>query len=121
MTKMTRADLRIWLDKRFCGCGEPDAAAAALLKLLRLHPLFEHRPEFERWIPDEGVQNLLLYQLDEAGVTEHGGTVGGGWLTEFGITIREALAVEESDDFDTLFVMHCVHGIDVDDTSHHCT
>lgn len=118
---MTRAELRIFLVKHFCYCGSPELAAGALLRLLRLHPLYSHRPEFEEWMPDQGIENLLLYQLDHMGLTEHGSSVGGAWLTDFGEAVRDALATEEADEFDELFKMHCVHGIDFDDASHKCS
>lgn len=117
---MTRAELRIYLDEWFCGCGNPGMAASALLSLLRLHPLHAHRPEIEAWIGDFGIEYLLLYTLDSQDLTEHGGTVGGGWLTEKGEAVRDALAREEQDGFAGLFAQHCVHGVDVDDASHDC-
>lgn len=117
---MTRQELRIWLGERFCGCGSPEDAAAALLRLLRLHPLHENRASFEAWIKDSGVEYLLLYQLDRDDLTEHGGTVGGGWLTDKGTALRDALAREEADEFEALFGEYCAHGFDVDDDSHDC-
>mgnify|MGYP001593950623 FL=1 len=63
---------------------------------------------------------MTLYFLDEKGLTEHGGAVGGGWLTDLGETVRDALATEESDNFETLFAPHCVHGADVSDQEHDC-
>lgn len=118
---MTREELRVFLDDIFCGCGSPEDAAAALLKLLRLHSLYEHRTEFEAWIPDKGVQYLLLYQLDRDGLTEHGGSVGGAWLTAKGTEIRDALAREEADGFEELDADHCAHGYALDDSSHDCS
>lgn len=118
---MTRAELRIFLVDHFCYCGNPELAAGALLRLLRLHPLSTYREEFERWIPDEGVQNLLLYQLDRAHLTEHGGSVTYGWLTALGEEVRDALVTEQANEFDALFEMHCIHGIDFDDASHVCS
>jgi hypothetical protein len=110
---MTRAELRVELDW-FCGCGEPAAAAAALLRLLRLHPLYDHREEIGEWLPDTGVEMLLLYHLAARDLTEHGGTVGGAWLTEKGEQVRDALAAEEGDEFGWLFVgPYCIHGVDV--------
>lgn len=78
---MTREELRVLLNGSFCGCGAPDAACATILRLLRLHPLHSHRPEFEAWISDDGIEMLLLGVLDRLGLTEHGGSIGGGWLS----------------------------------------
>ena len=110
---------RVYLET-WCGCGQPEEAAAALLRLLRLHPLYEHREEFEAWIPDSGVEMLLLYQLDRDGLTEHGGNVGGAWLTAKGEAVREALIREEADEFATLFDEHCACGYDIDDLTRVC-
>jgi len=116
----TRQEIRAYLDKRFCACGSPEKAVGALLRLLRLHPLFEHREEFEKWITDEGIAYLLLYMLDSDDLTEHGGSVGGGWLTENGHGLRDGLLRESADDYEALLAPHCVHGYDVGDASHEC-
>jgi hypothetical protein len=118
-TIWTRQDLRRFLGDRFCGCGRPEDAAAALLRLLRLHPLYEHREEFEAWVSDDGIEYLLLYMLDRDELTEHGGTVGGAWLTDKGTALRDALAREEAD-FEALFEPSCIHGFDIGDRSHDC-
>lgn len=95
-------ELRAFLDEHFCGCGSPPDAYGALLRLLRLHPLHSNRAAFDEWITDSGVEYLLLYWLDHAGLTEHGGTVGGAWLTPKGESVCAALAREEGDGFDNL-------------------
>jgi hypothetical protein len=118
--QMTRPELRVFLQDWFCGCGEPDEAAKALLRLLRLHPLFDNREAFEAWLPDVGLQNLVLYSLDRKELTEHGGSVGGGWLTPLGEQVLSALAAEEADGFEALTEMHCAHGYDIDDREHVC-
>jgi hypothetical protein len=116
---MTRPELRVELEW-FCGCGSPEEAAATLLKVLRLHPLYENRPAFEELVPDTGLQYLLLYQLSDRDLTEHGGTCGGGWLTEKGLAVRGALEAEEVDGFDALFGDHCVHGFGDETPDHDC-
>lgn len=119
---VTRQELRVFLseDWPLCGCGSPPLAAGALLRLLRLHPLFDHRDEFEEWVPDDGLQYLLLYGLASAELTEHGSTVDAGWLTEKGAGVRDALSAEEGDRYESLFADHCVHGYDVGDPNHSC-
>lgn len=117
---MTREELRVYLAGWFCGCGNPEEACGALLRLLRLHPLYEHRLEFEAWMPDDGIGYLLLYRLDRDDLTEHGGNVGGGWLTARGEAVRDALVAEEGDEFEALMGDHCVHGFDVADQAHDC-
>ena len=107
---MTRQELRVYLADWFCGCGHPEHACAALLRLLRLQPLYNNRAEIDAWLPDDGVQHLLLYKLSADDLTEHGGSVGGGWLTDKGRDVQAALAVEEADGFEALTESACVHG-----------
>jgi hypothetical protein len=105
---MSRQELSRFLDW-YCGCGAPWEAAAALLRLLRLHPLYEHRTEFDAWIRDDGVQYWLLYHLDHLGLTEHGTNVNGAWLTKKGEQVRDALGA--IDDLETwLSGTFCSHG-----------
>lgn len=118
---MTRQELRVTLDW-FCGCGDPEAAAEELLALLRAHPL--HTDERWKKLEDDlgtGRFHLILYMLDHLGYTEHGGVVGGGWLSDRGKEIMAALEAEEDDDFESLFPDHgyCVHGYGMDELSDH--
>ena len=46
--------------------------------------------KIQKRLPDVGVEYFVLYQLDRAGYTEHGGGVP-GWLTPRGIAFREAI------------------------------
>lgn len=120
---MTRLELRVYLQSWFCGCGDPEAACATLLRILRLHPAYEHRDELAALIPDEGARLLLLYRLDRDGLTEHGGSIGGAWLTDKGTAVRDALAREESDGFEALMQAACIHGYaweDPEDADHVC-
>jgi len=122
---VTRQELRValgggrggvWL---FCGCGRPQDACAALLRLLRLHPLVDHHDEFRAWLPDQGVQMLMLGLLDARELNEHGGSIDFAWLTEAGEALRDALAREEGDDFRTLCESACIHGY-THDEDHDC-
>lgn len=70
---------------RFCGCGNPDDAYALVRDLLALAPFFDHRTEVrERIGGGPGVEMLVLYALDGAGLIEHGTGIGGSWLTAKG-------------------------------------
>ena len=112
---MTRQELRVFLNDWFCGCGAPDDAARRLMDILALHPLYDHRPEIEALFQgDTGLEMLTLYTLAYFGLTEHGGTVGGGWLTDKGKTVLEALQRESANDFDTLCEASCLHGYGVE-------
>jgi len=115
---MTRPELRVFLQTWFCGCGSPDLAAAYLLRLLDLHPLYEHRQELEALISDTGLEMLILYTLDRFDLTEHGGTVGGAWLSPKGEAVREALRAESGDKFVELSRSSCIHGYVADMNGH---
>jgi hypothetical protein len=118
---MTRQELRVFLDTvPFCGCGCPQEAADALLRVLRAFPLYEHLAALEEMLPDLGLRFLFLYMLDHTELTEHGSAIDLGWLTEKGKAVRDALDVEEADSFKALFAEHCACGYDTDDLSHRC-
>jgi hypothetical protein len=117
---MTRQELRVFISEWFCGCGDPEAASAALLRLLRLHPLYDHQDELREMVPDQGALYLLLYALDRHKLTDHGSSVAGAWLTEKGEAVRDALAREEPSKFEALGESWCIHGHDIDDDEHDC-
>ncbi len=76
-----------------CGCGQPGAALDTVLGLLNLAPFYDHGPELRALLgPDPGIQQLVLSLLDGAGLTEHGGSVWGSWLTAKGRAVRALLA-----------------------------
>lgn len=124
---MDRRELRVELEW-FCGCGCPEKAARALLKFLRMHPLYESQDELQAIFPDTGFRYLFLYALDHIGEQrdfhnswfEHGGSIGGQWLTPKGEAIRAALEAEEPTEFEELFADHCAHGFDSGDPDHDC-
>ena len=107
---MTRQELRVALAEWFCGCGAPDEACARLLDVLRLCPLHSNREAFERLVPGDGWQMLLLYSMTNYDLIEHGGSVGGSWLTDKGREVRDALEREAGDGFDALTNDCCCHG-----------
>ena len=118
---MTRQELRVFLSEwTCCGCGLPETAWARLCDILALHPLYDHLGEIDALIPDDGVRYLLLYALDHFDLTEHGGSVGGAWLTVKGAAVLEALQREAADGFEALTVMHCMHGYAVEDELDQC-
>lgn len=75
---------------RFCGCGDPDSAMLFVRDMLKL---LEERKgwseEIKKELPTDGVYYFVLYMLDDKGLTEHGSSVGGSWLTDKG---KEVLA-----------------------------
>jgi hypothetical protein len=72
-----------------CGCGNPDAAYQFLLDTLSA---FDRSDSWEAscerirewWAVGEGPGYLVLYFLTNADLLEHGGSVGGSWLTPKG-------------------------------------
>lgn len=94
---------------RFCGCGNPDEAYALVRDLLALAPFFDHRPEVRNRIGGgPGVEMLVLYSLDGAGLIEHGTGIGGSWLTPKGrhyLDLMQRHEWEEIED-DEVFLQH---------------
>lgn len=111
---MTRQQLRVFLQGWFCGCGSPELAASKLQAMLSLCPFYENRAALEQMIPDAGVLELLLYTLDHFDLIEHGGSIGGSWLSDKGKQVLAALNREASDEFEALMEQSCMHGYSVD-------
>jgi hypothetical protein len=112
---MTRQELSVFLHSWSCGCGSTEDAWERLRQILALHPLHKNRPAFKALIPDDGLQTLVLYFLAHLGLTEHGGSVGGGWLSEKGEAVLAALTVEANlDGFAALTENRCGHGYAVE-------
>lgn len=68
---------------KFCGCYTPDAVIEKLEQGLIAFDR-DNQPTWESavaWMDDNIV---LVYLLDGLGLTEHGGSVGGSWLTDKG-------------------------------------
>lgn len=86
---------------RFCGCGNPDDAYNLVRDLLSLAPFFDHRAEVrERIGGGPGVEDMVLYALDGAGLIEHGTGIGGSWLTAKGrhyLTLMRRYEYEDVD------------------------
>ena len=85
------ADLR-WQDElKFCGCGLPEEVRAWLLGIMtalakRGGGTWTEHSEMVATIgadPDM-IFYFVMYVLDAMGLTEHGGSVGGAWLTDKG-------------------------------------
>lgn len=123
VTPMTRPEIRICLSGWFCGCGSPSAAANALLLLLDMHPMYDGWDKLYEFTGGrEDAAYLLLYTLDSHDLAEHGGSVGGQWLTKKGEALLSGLRREyDEDGFTALFDEdYCIHGISVDDHAHDC-
>jgi hypothetical protein len=66
------------------------------------------------------MQQLMLYTLDHFDLIEHGGGIGGAWLSKKGQAVLEALQREEGDAFEALSAMCCVHGYAVESELEDC-
>jgi hypothetical protein len=88
-----------------CGCGEPEEAYNFLLGILKLADRRACNASAGRaaeWVDleaevaqairfdPETTAHVLLHLLTERGVIEHGGSVGGSWLTDLGAQIVDA-------------------------------
>lgn len=104
---MTIQELRVFLQSWMCGCGMPELAVERLRDILALHPLYDHRAEFQALVPDTGLEYMLLYMLDHLGLTEHGGGIGGGWLTDEG---KAVLAAIQTHGAKAACESSCMHG-----------
>lgn len=73
-------------DLSICGCSSPGAAWVLLHELLKLAPLHKdgHSREALRLIGSDGAHQFVLSALSEAGLLEHGSSLGGSWLTDKG-------------------------------------
>jgi hypothetical protein len=126
-------ELRVFFQEWMCGCGSPPAAARLVYDVLRVIEtrwreckaldLFKpsDRPALDAiWreedramkalLPSDGVYYFVLYLLDRWDLLEHGGSVGGSWLTDRGRAVLEALEREAPDDFQRATEWSCVHG-----------
>lgn len=82
----------------WCGCGVPDTVLDLVRRYLETtawanedwNTRHDFRGRIERAAMSEDAWLLLEYVCDRADWTEHGGSVGGAWLTDKG---REALAI----------------------------
>jgi len=72
-----------------CGCGLYYDRLVLLNEVLNACPLWEteNTPEYLRTPLGE----WFLCLLDKAGLIEHGSSIGGSWLTNKGIRLRDAL------------------------------
>lgn len=93
----------------FCGCGDPYSMHAFVIECLsefdRDKHGFGHGTGIDRLVTivtekPELAADFIAYVLDHLHLTEHGGSIGGSWLTERGKQFIEIGPMTEDDDRD---------------------
>ncbi len=82
----------------WCGCGNPEDVDRWMLAYLESRAS-EAWPKPSPEGVSEDAQYLLAMLADKLGWTEHGGSVGGCWLTDAGRTTIENLRVLQSQEY----------------------
>ena len=81
-----------------CGCNQPSEAYELVLNVLAYfaqdHADRDYH-ELDRLIGTPGAVQLVLSQLDNAKLTDHSGTLAGGWLTDKGRAALEMMRRHE--------------------------
>jgi hypothetical protein len=75
-----------------CGCGNPETAFSLVRDLLNLAPFFENPEAVRKRIGEPGACHLVLSMLDNAGLIDHGGGIGGSWLLTKGEYFKRVLS-----------------------------
>jgi len=96
---------QFWYDEmRFCGCHAPAQVLKGLRDILqKLHSSLESAGTSEPYLPDDDDATawFMLYVLDAHGLTEHGGSIAGAWLTATGEELLNLLnAVTDWENYD---------------------
>lgn len=95
-------------DLGLCGCGIPEEAYALVRSLLSLTPFYKHLDAVDALLPDAATKHIVLSVLDSAGLTEHGTTIGGSWITPKGSFLLAVLR-DVGDDWDRLWELGLPH------------
>src|SRR5690242_4982650 len=101
---------QLWQDLGWCGCGRPDYALEFMRDVLRLINRQRGGASFQevydalrKMLGDKyhpGLYWSYFYMLDQHGLTQHGGNISGGWLTDYGKRILAELERANLDTFD---------------------
>lgn len=105
----------IVLDKLgFCGCGSPEDVLKLLKEVLEILDMRNPRDKDswqisykkleERFYKDDTLLTFFLYWLDDKELTEHGGSVGGSWLSSEGKILLEKLRNIPENDYELVFM-----------------
>lgn len=99
-------------DLHLCGCGQAGQAWTLLHRLLALFATpgdyGQRQAALRTLVGSDGATHMILSMLDEARLTDHGGSALGSWLTTKGRWVLAALTVLDGvaidDVFDELFI-----------------
>jgi hypothetical protein len=91
----------------YCGCGMPNETLRYIFSVLsiieeRSSAGLVRRTQLFRELDDHmgagsGGNQFILYALDAAGLLEHGGSIGGAWLSDVGRELLEFLKTTKAD------------------------
>jgi hypothetical protein len=76
-----------------CGCNQPGAAYELVRGILDLTPFYEdgNWRKVQALIGTDGAFQIVLGVLTDADLLEHGGSMGGSWITPKGEYVRELM------------------------------
>lgn len=110
----------IYFEKlKFCGCGRPQDTMLFIKDFLNvIYDKFESKLNYDEYQnrlkevfqfqnienhftdTQYGIFQFVAYYLDEIGIIEHGGGIGGAWLSDVGKQLRDLL--NNVEDFETI-------------------
>lgn len=96
-------------DLQLCGCGVSGAAFDLVRDILNLAPFFENENwrKVDELAGNPAAAHIVLSTLERADLIEHGGSIGGSWLTDKGRYYQTALReVTDWDDLDEVGFPH---------------
>lgn len=71
-------------DMGLCRCGVPEEAYELVRGILSLAPFYNDFESVVRLIGNDGAHHIVLSVIERAGLIEHGGGIGGAWMTPKG-------------------------------------
>ena len=104
---------RLWTSRDqlgLCGCGNPENAYDLIRRLLALAPFYDHHEEIRELldpVPEHSAMHwIVVCVLDNAGLIEHGGGIGGAWLTKKGAHYLKLMQRHEYEDTEEAGLPH---------------
>jgi hypothetical protein len=80
-------------------CGTPHEGVILIRDVLAVLSNEDERPEkLEAVLPHAGARHIVLCWLETAGYSDHGGSIGAGWLTDKGEAALALLSKMDDDE-----------------------